>query len=187
LAVNLLVVALIAGYIGFSALYTAVLKRLAVVDVLALATLYCARIFAGAAAIGVVVSPYLLAFSLFFFLSLALMKRHVALAASEGSNRLARTAYGKRDSALLLMTGVAAALASCALLALYINDASVRVRYSRPDLLWGVWLALLYGVLRGWLAANRGRLDEDLISAAIRDPSLWLAGAAVIVLFLTAY
>jgi len=187
LLANLKVAAIAALYVTLSALYSAVLKRIAVADVLALAALYCGRIFAGAAAIDVIVSPYLLAFSLFFFLSLALMKRYVALAANGGNGAPARTPYRKQDSTFLLMIGIAAALASSLLLGLYINDASIRIRFSSPDLLWGVLLALLYAVLRGWLAATRGRLDEDLANAAIRDPVLLAIGAAVVVLFLFAY
>src|SRR6185436_12725562 len=112
--------------------------------------------FAGAAAISVIVSPYLLAFCWFFFLSLALMKRYIALNGDEAGP--APPAYGRRDATVLLTSGVGGALASLALLALYIVDVQVRARYTSPDMLWGVGLVLLYVALRGWFMAARGRL-----------------------------
>jgi 4-hydroxybenzoate polyprenyltransferase len=182
-AVHLAVAMYVLGYMGLSALYSSLLKRIAIIDVLALAALFCARIFAGAAAIAVVVSPYLLAFSLFFFLSLALMKRFIALASGKGD---AIGIYRNADLTLF-RSGVGMALIAAGLLALYINDPMVRTRYTSPDILWGVWIVLLYIVLRGWLWASQGKLEEDLATAASGDPVVWAAGAAMVFLFLLAY
>jgi len=61
--------------------YTFVLKRKMLVDVVVLASLYTVRVIGGAVAISVPVSEWLLAFSMFIFTSLALIKRYVDLAA----------------------------------------------------------------------------------------------------------
>jgi 4-hydroxybenzoate polyprenyltransferase len=184
LAVSLQLALIVLGYVILSALYSTVLKRAAGVDVLALAALYCARIFGGAVAIGVMVSPYLLAFSGFLFLSLALMKRFITFTASE--IRMPGY-YGHSYGAVMLGSGVATAFLSCGLLGLYVADPEIRARYSSPDLLWGVWLVLSYAMLRGWVRAGRGLLDEDLARAAARDRSLWALGVLAMVVFLTAY
>jgi 4-hydroxybenzoate polyprenyltransferase len=184
LAVSAQLALIVVGYMALSALYSTVLKRVAGVDVLALAALYCARIFGGAVAIGVIVSPYLLAFSGFLFLSLALMKRFVTFTASE--IRLPGF-YGHSYGALMLGSGVAMALLSCGLLGVYVADPEIRARYSSPDLLWGVWLVLSYAMLRGWLRAGHGLLDEDLARAAAGDRSLWALGVLAVAVFLTAY
>ncbi|TGS90308.1 prenyltransferase, partial [Mesorhizobium sp. M8A.F.Ca.ET.213.01.1.1] len=67
------------GYMVVTTAYSLSFKRMLLVDVLTLAGLYTIRVLAGAAATGVDVSFWLLAFSIFFFLSLALVKRFVEL------------------------------------------------------------------------------------------------------------
>src|SRR5207253_2268247 len=66
--------AFVAGYIVLSLLYSFALKRQAMIDVLVLSAFYAIRVLAGGAAANIDVSDWLLAFSTFLFICLALLK-----------------------------------------------------------------------------------------------------------------
>ena len=186
LAVNLHFAILIVGYLALSSLYSVSLKRFAIIDVLTLALLYCFRIFAGAAAIGVMVSNALFAFSLVFFLSLALMKRHTAILKNGAGAANQRLGYAETDRAYLLLLGAATAIVAMVLLALYISDPLVGARFKAAEFLWPVWMVLMYWLSRAWLLASRGQLVEDIAVAAARDRVSWICGVLIAALFLLA-
>jgi 4-hydroxybenzoate polyprenyltransferase len=172
----------VAAYLVANLAYSLWLKRLALVDVFTLAGLYTLRILAGAAAIAVPASHWLLAFSLFAFLSIALAKRFVEVAnvAARGESRVSGRGYGARDRALLGTLGASSAYLSVLVFALYITSAQVAPLYRRPELLWFAVPLLLYWLSRLWLIAHRGQLQEDPLLFAIRDPASYAVAALIV-------
>lgn len=174
-------------YLALTVAYTALLKRLVIVDVLVLAGLYTLRVLAGGFAAGVEVSPWLLAFSMFLFLSLAFVKRYTELRAGGADGGLQRRGYTAGDTELLRSFGTAAGYLSVLVLALYINQSrEVTHLYRRPGALWLIGPCLLYWVTRVWLLAHRGRLHDDPVVFTVKDPASYAVGAAVALLIVVA-
>ena len=164
LAVVLLYFALTLGY-SFA------FKRVALLDVLILAGLYTLRILSGAVAISSWPSVWLLAFSMFLFISLAFIKRYAELMimrTTAGDHATAR-GYELSDAELLASKGTASAYAAVLVLALYIASGTVNVPYSRHLLVWLVCPLLLYWVGYLWLIAHRGKMHHDPLVFALRD------------------
>jgi 4-hydroxybenzoate polyprenyltransferase/phosphoserine phosphatase len=165
--------------------YSLLLKRKLIIDILSLAGLYTMRILAGAAATNVVLSPWMLGFSMFLFLSLAATKRQAELAdqLSRGRVETAGRAYRTDDLPVLRGVAISAGQAAVLIFALYINSPPVTVLYSRPELLWLVCPVLLYWVTRMVMMTHRGHMTDDPIIFAARDRmsqiSGVLAGAAI--------
>jgi 4-hydroxybenzoate polyprenyltransferase len=180
--------ALLLLYLTVTTAYSTYLKRVAVLDVLLLAGLYTLRVLAGVAATGVRFSTWLLAFSMFLFLSLAFLKRYGEVAGLEGSagEGVLRRGYLRGDREWLGSMGGASGYLSVLVLALYISSDQVVALYRTPILLWLICPLLLFWVSRMWLLAYRGRLHEDPIVATTRDPLSYLIGAIVAVLLLAA-
>ncbi len=180
--------ALLALYVISTTAYSVHLKRIAVLDVLVLAGLYTLRVLAGVAATGVRFSTWLLAFSMFLFLSLAFLKRYAELTGFEAGDRdmLARRGYQRGDREWLGAMGGASGYLSVLVLALYINSEQVVVLYHQPLLLWLVCPLLLFWLSRTWLLAYRGEIHEDPIVAAVLDPASYLVGALVAVVLYAA-
>lgn len=176
-------------YLVMNVLYSCWLKQTALLDVLTLAGFYALRIFAGTAAYGVPSSEWLIAFSLFIFFSLALVKRYSELreAAETTPNVLKVRGRGYRaaDMPLVGSFGVASGCLAVLVLALYINSAKVTEFYHSPAMLWMLCPLMFYWIARLWLLAGRGELSDDPLSFAVRDPHTWLIGilsATVLVL-----
>lgn len=170
-------------YIFFSAFYSLALKRVVLMDVMILAFFYALRIFAGAVAIGVEVSSWLLAFSTFIFFSLALLKRYSELAfLSHEEGSLTGRGYRKGDLDSLAMLGIASGFLSVLVLALYVSSAEVTALYSRPRLLWLLCPVMLYWVSRVWLLAHRGAIPDEPIVFALRDSASYAAGILAVVI-----
>jgi len=176
-------VELLAIYIVLTTAYSLLLKRLAVVDVLVLAALYTLRVLAGIAAAQVRFSTWLLAFSMFLFLSLAFLKRFTEVSAMEGAatEQVRRRGYIRGDREWLGSMGGASGYLSVLVLALYINSEQVVALYRAPLLLWLVCPLLLFWTSRMWLLAHRGRIHDDPIVATVRDPVSYVLGALVAV------
>lgn len=140
-------------------------------DALSLSMLYTLRVVAGAFAIAVVPSPWLLGFSIFLFFSLAAVKRQqdLSTASSAGSAR----AYRSEDVPVVLAVGVSAGVAAILVLALYLNSDDMRLLYQRPYWLWMVCPLLLYWLARLWTLAHRGELNADPVLFALRDRVSW--------------
>jgi 4-hydroxybenzoate polyprenyltransferase len=178
----------LALYLATAVLYSLALKRVAILDVLVVAGLYALRILAGALAIDVVVSDWLLAFSMFIFLSLAFAKRHGELArfpAQDGERRLPRRGYRPADLPAVAVLGATSGYLSILVLALYITSRDVLLLYRHPAVLWAIAVLFLYWIARTWLLVQRGELDEDPLSFALRDPpSYAVAALAVLAVYL---
>lgn len=166
-----LAVATLVGYVLLTTAYSALLKRRMLVDVFALAMLYTMRILAGSAATEVEPSFWLLGFSMFMFLSLALAKRYVEVGEMGASSQslVKGRAYIAGDNAFILATGLAAGQLSILTLSLYLNDPSIAQRYSHPYGLWLLCPLLLYWLVRIWLKAHRGELHDDPVVFAATD------------------
>jgi 4-hydroxybenzoate polyprenyltransferase len=178
----------LAAYLVTTVAYSFALKRMPVTDVLVLAGLYTLRILAGGAATGVVVSEWLLAFSMFFFLSLALLKRFAELKrlAVEPERSLHGRGYRGEDLALLRNVGATAGYLSVLVLAFYVTSPEVVELYEHPALLWLVGALLLHWITRVWLLAGRGRVHDDPILFAARDPGSYVVGALAAAILLAA-
>lgn len=162
--------------------YSLFFKRKAVLDVLLLAGLYTVRIVAGGVAVGVGVSPWLLAFSLFFFLSLAYVKRFTELRDLPLESSLRSRGYTRGDLEGLADLGVASGYIAVLVVALYINSPEVRELYGTPEVLWLLCPLLVYWVSRVWLLARRGEMHDDPVVFALRDRTSYVIGvlAAVV-------
>jgi 4-hydroxybenzoate polyprenyltransferase len=177
----------LAVYAVTTSAYSLKLKRMVLVDVIVLSGLYTIRIIAGSAATGVDVSTWLAGFSVFFFLSLAFVKRFAEL---EGLRlREAAPSNGRgyllTDIEQLRSFGTAAAYASVVVLTLYISNLNTAL-YHHPGRLWLLVPVLLLWLSQLWLLASRGQLDEDPVVYAITDKRSLALGVVVIAIVLTA-
>lgn len=162
---------ILALYYLCTGLYSFVLKRIMLVDVILLAVLYTLRIISGAAAVSVVPSFWLLAFSMFLFFSLAVVKRYTELdyLRNAGIEQSEGRGYYAQDLNMMAMFGCASSFLSVMVFALYINNEDTRNQYLTPELLWLICPLLLYMVTRIWLLAARGKIEEDPIVFALKD------------------
>lgn len=179
-----LLFALPAYLLGTTA-YSLWLKRVAIADVCALSLLYVLRIVAGAGAINVPISPWLLAFAGFVFLSLAMVKRVIEYQ-QRGDAAGDSRPYLSADLPMLEMAGIGAALCSILVLALYTQSADVRKLYAQPDLIFLLCPIMLYWLLRVWLRARREQLPGDPVLFAIRDAVSWICAALMLLVVLWA-
>lgn len=161
----------LAIYLILTTAYTFVLKRKMIVDIVTLATLYTLRVIGGAEAISVTVSEWLLAFSMFIFTALALIKRYVELAGRVDAAlpNLAHRDYRNSDLDVIAMLACAAAFNAVTVFALYISSDTVRVLYRHPKALWLVCPVLVYWLGRAVLIAHRRLMDDDPIIFALTD------------------
>ena len=168
-------------YLVLTVVYSLGLKRAIVVDVMVLASLYVIRVVAGGVAAALPVSPWLLAFSLFVFVSLAVVKRRMELTNVEKGRQEAvlGRGYVVKDAGMMTMLGVASAVGAVIVLALYVQSPEVATRYDRPELLWLVCPVLLYWLGRLLLLAERGTLDDDPVMFALRDGTSWLVASII--------
>jgi 4-hydroxybenzoate polyprenyltransferase len=166
--------------------YSFFLKRVPLVDVIVLAALYTVRIVAGGAASQVEISPWLGGFSLFFFLSLAIVKRYSELHNLQvrGLTPANQRGYLVGDLDQLRSFGTASGYAAVVVFTLYINSPAVVGLYTHPQRLWLLAPLLIFWISRVWLLAARGQLDDDPVIFAITDRvSLLLGLLTVAVLF----
>ncbi len=151
--------------------YSLRFKRIVMIDVVMLAGLYTVRIIGGAVAIDAELSFWLLAFSMFMFLSLALLKRYTELHAmlASGKNKASGRGYSVEDLPLLQSLGAASGYIAVMVMALYINSPQSLELYTRPQALWLLCPVLLYWVSRVWIVAHRGQMHDDPIVFAATD------------------
>lgn len=173
-------------YFVLTLAYSLRLKQSAVIDVLTLAGLYTLRIIAGAAAIGVPLSFWLLTFSMFIFLSLAFIKRFSELktARDNGSQeRIRGRGYIHEDLEVVSSMGTSAGYLAVLVLALYIQDSHTAELYATPKFIWLACPLLLFWISRAWLIAHRGQMHDDPIVFALKDRVSWLVAACFFAAF----
>jgi 4-hydroxybenzoate polyprenyltransferase len=173
------------GYSALTMLYSLYLKKIALLDVFVLSSFYSFRILAGALISGTPLSQWFLAFSMFFFLSLAMAKRYSELLHAGNLVKAGNSGRGYHvgDRELLLSLGVGSSFSAVVIFSLYVHSPEVRLLYASPEFLFLLCPIVLYWLSRNWLLAHRGELKEDPVTLAIRDPVSYgvaLASAAVI-------
>jgi len=181
--------AVVTAYVVMTTAYSLHLKSYVVLDVIVLAALYMIRIVAGAVAIHVEVSVWLLAFALFLFVSLALVKRcaELVLFESQGVRGSSGRDYQVTDLRVLWPLGISLGVCSVVVFALYVSAPEVQARYGAPLLLWFVAVALVYWLGRMWIKASRGEMSDDPIVFAFRNAGSRLLIAGMVVATLAAY
>ncbi len=169
-------------YFGMTCAYSWVLKRFILVDCLTLAMLYTMRIVAGAVAANITLSFWLLAFSIFLFLSLAFVKRYAELELQllHGKQALLGRGYYTTDAPLIQTLGLGAGYAAILVMALYLNSNDVLKLYPTHELVWGTIPVLLFWISWMWMQAHRGNMHDDPLVFAIKDKASLLAGAAFV-------
>jgi 4-hydroxybenzoate polyprenyltransferase len=163
-------------YVGLTVTYSLYFKTVVLIDVIVLASLYTLRILAGTAAIDVVLSYWLFAFSMFLFLSLALIKRCSELKFLEeaGLNMTSGRDYRITDLSVLSGMGVAAGYVAVLVLALFVNSPHDLVHYSHPERLWLLCPPMAYWVSRLWIKTSRGEMHDDPLLYSVRDWASWV-------------
>lgn len=166
--------------------YSLYLKRQMAVDVIALATLYTLRIIAGAAAFKLELTFWMLAFSMFMFLSLALVKRYAELREARVKGRTGKTrgrGYYPDDLEMISSLGASSGYLAVMVLALYIHDPATINLYSHPQIIWLACPLLLFWITRVWMLTHRGLIHEDPVVFAIRDRVSLMVGTLFCVVF----
>lgn len=176
------------AYLVLALLYLFFLKRKLLVDVLALAALHTLRIIAGNMAAAIPLSSWLLAFSMFLFLSLALVKRYAELRITQDQAGLknAGRGYQAEDIEALSQLGMASGCTCALIMALYVDSAAVKDLYRHPQLIWLVCPIVLYQMARIWFMARRGKMPDDPLVFMIRDWRSQLMGVAVVAIMVLA-
>jgi 4-hydroxybenzoate polyprenyltransferase len=175
-------------YLVTTLAYSMYLKRIALVDVLVLSGLYTLRLLAGSAATQSHISHWLAGFSVFLFLSLAIVKRFAELQnlRASGSTPKNGRGYLVADIDQLRSFGTSSAFAAVVIFAIYISGPDVVNLYRQPGLLWLIVPLMILWLSRVWLLASRGDLDEDPVVFAMTDRMSLLIGAATAVIVLLA-
>jgi 4-hydroxybenzoate polyprenyltransferase len=152
--------------------------------VLVLAALFTIRVIAGGVAIDALPSFWLLAFCIFLFTSLALVKRCSELATmqKQGDSATLGRDYRVSDSPVLTAMGLASGYVAVMVVALYINSDAVTKLYSRPEALWLLCPILVYWISRLWLKTTRGEMHDDPIVYAAKDRASWYIAVAIAVI-----
>jgi len=161
-----------AAYYVVTVTYSVWLKRLMIVDVVTLAMLYTLRIIAGTLLFHLVMTFWMLAFSMFIFLSLAMVKRYAELleARNKGeAHRPGGRGYYPSDLNMIASLGAASGYLSVMVLALYIQDPNTAALYRNPRIIWLACPLLLYWISRTWMLTHRGEMHDDPVVFAIRD------------------
>lgn len=168
-------------YLGVTTAYSFGLKRLVIIDVLTLSGLYTLRLLAGGAAVGVMVSPWLLMLSLFLFTSLAFLKRYTELLDVEQRSLQGARGRGYTTDDLVMVRTIGPSIGFLSVLVFvqYINSHDVTQLYTHPLLLWLAVPALIYWMARMWMTANRRLMHDDPIVFAMRDPASYAVAVII--------
>jgi 4-hydroxybenzoate polyprenyltransferase/phosphoserine phosphatase len=172
-------------YFAITLAYSFYFKRLALLDVLMLAMLYTLRILAGAAVAGEIPSVWLVSFSMFFFTSLATVKRYAELKSLEleAGDRVIGRGYSVGDLPIIAQLGVASGYISTLVMALYIDSSDVAAIYHQQRVMWLLCPLLMYWIGRIWLIASRGELHQDPVVFATRDGTSYIVfGCGLLIL-----
>lgn len=173
--------AALAAYLCITGLYTFRLKRVVILDVVVVALCYACRVAAGSLATGVPMSGWLVLFSVFFFLSLAFLKRFAELAMrkAQGLPGEGGRGYVPADADVIRLLGAASGTVAVFVMALYVTNPQVTVLYRDPAMLWAVVLAMLYWLARVWVLAGRGAIKDDPFAFTVGDRASYATAALI--------
>ncbi len=177
------------AYLALTSAYSWTLKKYVLIDAIMLSLLYTLRILAGAVAIEVATSSWLLAFSVFIFLSLALVKRCAELVSLEksGLDKAHGRDYRVTDLTVLWPLGVGTALSAVVVFGLFISSPETQTRYATPQLLWLLAIGLVYWLGRLWIKTSRGEMHDDPVVYAIKDDVSRITVAIMLFVMLMAH
>ncbi|HLD65715.1 MAG TPA: UbiA family prenyltransferase [Pseudomonas sp.] len=178
--------AVLLAYYVMTLAYSLSLKRRMAVDVIVLAMLYTVRIIAGAAAFGLALTFWVLAFSMFMFLSLALVKRYAELLEAKrkgNSEKIRGRGYYPEDLGMIASLGASSGYLAVMVLALYIHDQATTMLYSQPQIIWLACPLLLFWITRIWMLTHRGHMHDDPVVFAFRDRISLTVGALFCLVF----
>jgi 4-hydroxybenzoate polyprenyltransferase len=175
------------SYLAMTIAYSLYLKKLPILDVIFLSSLYSMRLLGGSASVTIWPSHWLLAFSIFLFLSLALVKRYGELIKTAARECAQARGYELSDAELLSSMGIASGYLAVLVLALYITSGTAQLLYGRHELMWFLCPLLLYWISHVWLAAHRGTMHDDPVFFAIHNRTsriliLLMLGTAILAL-----
>ena len=178
----------LAAYLAFTTAYSFKLKKVALADILLLASLYSWRVVAGAVACQILISEWFFIFSSFFFLSLALVKRSAELILFKKTKGKAnaRRAYTVEDLPVLTAFGVSSGFLSILVLALFLSTPEIKLNYKEPLILWAILPLALYWVTSVWLKTLRGEIPSDPLVYAIKDRLSYLLGFSMMLIWMFA-
>lgn len=168
------------AYYALTLAYSFFLKRQMGVDVISLAVLYTVRLIAGAVAFSLPLTFWILAFSMFMFLSLALVKRYAELQAARTKGLKSKTrgrGYYPADLEMISSLGASSGYLAVMVLALYIHDQATTVLYTHPQVIWLACPLLLFWITRMWMLTHRGEMHDDPVVFAARDRTSLIVGA----------
>jgi 4-hydroxybenzoate polyprenyltransferase len=179
-ALPLAFLSMLALYFVITLSYSFYFKSKLLIDVIVLAWLYTQRVLAGGFATGVSISAWLLAFSMFIFLSLAFAKRYTELRnAVDENGKLRSRAYQAQDLSMVAAMGTTAGYIAVLVFCLYIDSTVVSVIYPQPRLLWIICPVLLYWISRVWFLTHRGEMHDDPVKFAVTDRQSWLCALII--------
>ena len=164
-------------------IYSIYAKKIMVLDIIILSSFYSIRIIAGAIAAGVIISPWLIEFSIFFFFSLAALKRFSELLNLKEHNQTSakRRGYLVTDLYLVQSFGVISGYISVLIISFYVHSDAVILLYKSPEILWAISPCLLFWISRIWILAHRGLMNDDPIVFTGKDKVSYLIGLIIIV------
>lgn len=179
---------LLLAYFVLVITYSLELKKIALIDVIAIAGFYATRIIASSLAMGIAMSFWLLAFSIFMFFSLALLKRctEILTASPDVNTLIPGRGYYRDDEPMLSIMGISSGYLSVVVIALYINSTEVVTLYQSPQSLWLVCPLMLYWISHMWLKVRRNEMDDDPLVFALKDKSSLMTGFLLAVVMLMA-
>ena len=172
----------LAGYAIFNLAYTFKLKSIPVMDTFILTSMYIWRLAVGSLAVSISLSVWVYMYCVFFFFSLAQVKRVtelIQLSESGDDPRQTGRGYSMSDLPMLRGFGIAASFLSSGIFALYIDA----VGRGQDLSIWGINILCLYWLCRIWLLTTRGEMASDPVKFALKDPASLLIGSLVLVLW----
>mgnify|MGYP006158097583 CR=1 FL=1 len=174
-------------YLFLTTLYTFIIKPIIFLDVIVLAMLFTIRIIAGSATLLLPLSPWILGFSIFLFVSLAIIKRYAELEIQiiKNISQIKGRGYYTSDASLIQSIGLASGFCSILVFVLYLNSPEVMALYNSPEIIWLCIPILIYWQSWMWLSAHRGKMHDDPLIFAMKDKHSLMSGFLfVFVLFL---
>jgi 4-hydroxybenzoate polyprenyltransferase len=181
--------AMLGLYVVLALSYSFAWKRVAILDVFILACLFTLRLSFGIVLTDVRLSPWLLVFSMFLFVSLSMAKRHTELLhlADRGLESTRGRGYIAGDAPLTLGMGLASMFGALLIMVVYlIEDAFPRGVYGNPSYLWAIPFILFLFIGRIWLLSQRGQLRDDPVAFALKDRVSLLLGLLMGIVFAAA-
>jgi len=179
------VIKLLTVYLVLSLSYTFFLKKIPIIDVITLSIFYTFRIIVGIFVGGLYLSPWIIAFSFFLFLGLAFLKRYIEFINTYHlqESSVKSRGYKENDESILISAGISSGIVSILVLVLYFQSSNFIESYSNPEFIWLSIPVFTFWVIRIWLMANRGLVDDDPVVYAIKDYVSWIVLLVCLVLF----